>query len=187
MKLTKEQIVANTEKYIATGKKMGFLTPELEELLGTNFIGAPSATDTKYGNAFEGGLVDHILRVMGIAYKINESLDEADKISVVSLVKAVYLFQIGKCCLFKPKNSDWHNERGTWYEYNEDLTSMSLGERSIWYCMKGGVELTEAEYIAILNHDKTDDKQSQHHNNDLGIILSMANKLAINKEKELAK
>ena len=33
-------------------------------------------------------------------------------------------------------------------EFNEDVTSMKIGERSIYYSMKYGVDLTEEEYQA---------------------------------------
>tara|TARA_R110000796_G_scaffold63162_2_gene145633 strand:+ start:7010 stop:7570 length:561 start_codon:yes stop_codon:yes gene_type:complete len=186
MSLTKEQIVENVGKYIKTGKEKGFLTPELEELLGNDFIVAPSSTQTKYGNAFEGGLVDHILRVMKYAYKVNMSLDEEDKASMDSLIKVVYLHQIGKAKLFIPKVSKWHNDRGIMYDFNEDISSMRVGERSIHYCITNGVTLSEDEYIAILNHDKTNDLQAEHHNTDLGEILNVAIRLAIMKEKKMA-
>ena len=184
MSLTKEKIVANATKYFATAEKQGFATPELQDFLGLDFVGAPASTQLKYGNAFEGGLVDHILRVMRIAYKINETL-ESQQVPIASLIKTVYLYQIGKAKMFTPKLSSWHNERGIMYDFNEDLSPMRTGERSIYYCIKAGIELSEDEYVAILNHDKSDDLQAEHHNNDLGTLLVIANKLAINQEKAL--
>lgn len=186
MSLTKEKIVANAKKYFETAEKHGFATPELQELLGLDFIGAPASTQTKYGNAFEGGLIDHILRVMRIAYKINETLEGNQQIPIDSLIKTIYLYQIGKAKMFTPKQSAWHNERGIMYEFNESLSPMRAGERSIYYCIKAGINLTEDEYVAILNHDKADDLQAEHYNNDLGTLLVIANKLAVNQEKTLA-
>lgn len=60
------------------------MTPELETLLGGDFIKAPASTMLKLHNAFEGGLVDHILRVMKHAYNINEGIVDALKVPMKS-------------------------------------------------------------------------------------------------------
>ena len=66
------------------------------------------------------------------------------------------------------------------YEFNEDLVSMRVSERSAYYTMKFGVNLTEEEYQSIVNYDKTDDdKQSKWYGSTLSTILRMANELAI--------
>jgi hypothetical protein len=189
MSLTKEKIVENTTKYIDTAKKNGFLTPELEELLGVDFISAPATTKLDSYNAFEGGLVDHILRVMKKAYNTNKyCVREEDKISLPSLIKVVYLHQIGKCKLFTPNKSKWHRDnQGKMYEFNNDLPSMKVGERSAYYALSCGIEFTEEEFAAIVNYDKVDDKQSEYYNSTLGDVLKIAGKLAVMEAKSLAK
>jgi hypothetical protein len=70
------------------------------------------------------------------------------------------------------------------YEFNEDLVSMRIGERSVHYAISNGVSFTEEEYQAILNHDKDDtDKQAKWHSDTLGVVLRQANELAIMEEK----
>jgi hypothetical protein len=72
------------------------------------------------------------------------------------------------------------------YEFNEDLTSMTIGERSVYYIMSNGNGdmLNDLEYQAILNFDKdSSDKMSEWHTSPLGVILKMAIKLAIMEEK----
>ena len=189
MSLTKDKIVANTKKYIETAKKQGFLTPELEDLLGTEFIAAPATTKLDSYNAFEGGLVDHIIRVMEKAYYVNKHcVCDKDKIDVASLIKVVYLHQIGKCKLFTPNKSKWHRDNlGQMYEFNNDLPSMKVGERSAYYALSCGIEFTEEEFAAIVNYDKIDDKQSEYYNSTLGDVLKIAGKLAVMEAKSLAK
>lgn len=188
MSLTKEQIVKNTKKYLKTAKEGNFLTPELEDFLGEDFIKAPASTMLKLHNAFEGGLVDHTLRVMKYAYKLNEALIDEMQITMDSLIKVVYLHQIGKVKLYTPNESKWHRENlGKMYEFNEDLVSMRVGERSAYYALNFGVKLSDEEFSAIVQHDKVDDAQAEWHNSTLGDILKMANKLAIMEEKFLAK
>ena len=65
-----------------------------------------------------------------------------------------------------------------------ELVSLKIGERSAFYALKYGVELTEEEYQAIINYDKSDDdKQSKWYGCTLSTILKQANELAIIEEK----
>lgn len=180
--LTKEKVLKNTEKYFKTGEKYGFITDELMEVLGQDFIKAPASTSTEYNNAFEGGLIAHLLLVTKYAVSINGILPT--QIPTESLIKVCLLSQIGKANLYKPKNSKWHNDRGIMYEFNEDLTSMKVGERSAYLAITNGVSLTEDEYQAIVNHDKDDsDKQAKWHSSIIGVVLRQAIELAVLEEK----
>ena len=185
MSLTKEQVIANTKRYLDTakGEKYGFMTPELETLLGEDFIKAPASTALKLHNAFEGGLIAHVIRVMGHAYTINNGMIDTLKVPMKSLIKVVYLHSIGKSKLYLPQTNQWFiDKRGEMYEFNEDLTSMRVGERSALYALSSGVTLTDDEYVAIVNHDKSDDLASEWHNSVVGDILKCAIRLAIIEE-----
>ena len=189
MALKAEQIKANIAKYIstATDKDNGFMTPELQDLLGLDLMKAPASTALHLHNAFEGGLVDHILRVMKFAYKINLAMLPKQQVSMKSLIKVVYLHQIGKVGLYVPQTNQWYiDKRGETYKFNDDISSMRIGERSVYYTLKSGVKLTDDEYIAIINHDKVEDAMAEWHNSDVGEILKAARKLAIIEEKFLA-
>lgn len=185
--ITKEKVLKNTEKYFTTGEKYKFMTDELMEVLGQDFISAPASTATQYHNAFEGGLIAHLLLVTKYAVSLNGVLPEERRISMNSLVKVCLLSQIGKGSLYIPKKSKWHNDRGMWYDFNEDLVSMKVGERSAYLAMTNSVSLTEVEYQAIINHDKDDtDKQAKWHSEPTGVILRQAIELAILEEKSKA-
>ena len=139
-------------------------------------------------NAFEGGLIDHLLRVTKFAVSINENvLPEALKLDKKTLIKVCFLHQIGKANLYVPCSSEWHRtNQGKMYEFNNDLLSMRVGERSVYYTLGNNIPLTEEEYQAIVNYDKDDtDKQAKYHTSMLGTILKMANELAIAEEKNL--
>lgn len=187
MSLDQEKIVANTKKYFETATKLGFMNEELMKFLGEAFIKAPASSITSYHNAFEGGLIDHSLRVASYAVKINNSLPDDEKVDQTSLLKVCLLHQIGKANLYKPCTSEWHRKnQGKMYEFNEDLTSMRVGERSVYYALSHGIKLSEEEYSAIVFFDKTDDKMSEYHNSMVGDLLKMANTLAIKSEKRKA-
>jgi hypothetical protein len=182
--LTEEKVLKNTEKYFKTGEKYKFMTDELMEFLGQDFIKAPASTATNLHNAFTGGLIAHLLLVTKYAVSINSILPEDLKVDSGSLIKVCLLHQIGKAKLYKSHTSKWHNDRGIMYEFNEELVSMRVGERSAYYAVSNGVTLTDDEYQAIINHDKDDsDKQSKWHSETLAVILKQANELAIMEEK----
>ena len=76
---------------------------------------------------------------------------------------------------------------GKVYDFNEDITSMRVGERSAFLALNSGVTFTDDEFVAILNFDKTDDAMAEWHNSLIGEVLKAAVKLAIMEEKFLNK
>lgn len=187
MSLEQEKIVANTKKYFDTATKLGFMNNELMTFLGEAFIKAPASTMESLHNAFEGGLIDHSLRVAQYAVLINKALPEAEQVDQTSLLKVCLLHQIGKANLYTPCTSEWHRKnQGKMYEFNEDLVSMRVSERSVYYALSHGVTFSEQEFSAIIMFDKTDDKMAEYHNSILGELLKMGNTFAIKHEKTKA-
>lgn len=184
MSLTKDKITKNAKKYFDTGNKYGFMTDKLMEFLGADFIGAPASTRTSMHNAYEGGLIEHLLKVTKYAVSLKDIVPNGDSIELKSLIKVCCLHQIGKAKLYKAHTSDWHIRKGIMYDFNDELVSMRVGERSAYYAITNGVKFTEEEYQAIVNYDKDgDDKQAKWHTNTLGVILRQANELAILEAK----
>ena len=182
--LTEEKIKKNAAKYYSTGDEYKCLTPELIDELGVQIVDAPASTRTDMNNAFPGGLVDHILTVTKYCVSLNNLLPKPQQLEMDSIIKVSIIHQIGKVKLYKKLESPWHNERGMMYEFNDDLISMKVGERSLYIATSCGVKFTEEEYQAIVNFDKDDDdKQAKFHNSTLGDILKSANVLAISEEK----
>ncbi len=181
----KEKINKNNQTFIEKNELYGILTKELLEYLGEDLLTAPASTMKSLHNAFPGGLIDHILKTTKYAIGINKLLPTGMDVEAQSIVKVCFLHQIGKTFLYKWCESEWHrNNQGKMYEFNEELTSMKIGERSVYYAMKYGVKLSEEEYQAIVNYDKPeDDKQSKWYGSTLATILKQANELAIIEEK----
>ena len=183
----KNKIEKNIKKLNSTNEKYGIFTTELLEFLGDNFVTAPASTMKSLHNAFPGGLLDHIILTTKYSVDINLSLPEELRVNSESLIKVCFLHQIGKTFLYKMCESEWHRtNQGKMYEFNDELTSMRVGERSVYYALKYGVELNEEEFQAIINYDKPeDDKQAKWHSSALSTILKQANELAIIEEKNL--
>lgn len=182
--LEKSAITKNFTKWVKTGQKYEFLTDELLEFLGEDLMLAPAGTSTDFPGAYEGGLVKNTLLVTKYAVASNEGLPEGQQLDVNSVIKVAILHQIGKAKLFVPKDSKWHNERGIMYDFNENLTSLTVGERSVMYAVEHGVKFTEEEFQAILNFNKTDDKQSKAYTSPVGQLLKAAILLASIEENE---
>ena len=181
----KDKILKNKEKFLETNIKYEIFNEELLKFLGEDIITAPASTMTSLHNAFPGGLVDHILKTTKYAVGLNALLPKNLQVDIKSLIKVCFLHQIGKTFLYKWNESEWHrNNQGKMYEFNEELVSMRVGERSIYYATKYGLSLTEEEYQAIINYDKTDDdKQAKWYGGVLSTILKQSNELAIMEEK----
>lgn len=164
----------------------------IENLGVDGLFTAPASTMLSLHNAFPGGLVDHLLRVTKYAVQINDLLPSGLKSNKESVVRVALLHGIGKVGLYTPCKSDWHiKNQGKMYEFNEDITSMRIGERSIFYLISNGNGdmLTDIEYQAILNHDKNlnEDQMVKWHTNTLGVVLRQAIELAIMDEKSKQK
>jgi hypothetical protein len=184
MALTQEKIVSNTKKYFETATKYGFMNDELMSFLGESFIKAPASTMDSLHNAFEGGLIDHLLRVAFYAVRFNNALPEDKQVDQSSLLKVCLLHQIGKANLYVPCESEWHRKnQGKMYDFNNDLVSMRTSERSVYYALSHGVKFTEEEYSAILMSDKSDDQMAQYHNSIIGELLKVSNTFAVKHEK----
>lgn len=176
--LEQSEITKNFTKWVKTGEKYEFLTEELLNFIGNDLMVAPAGTSTDFPGAYEGGLVLNTLLVTKYAVASNTGLPKEMQLDLNSVIKVCILHQIGKAKLFVPKDSKWHNERGIMYDFNSDLVSMSVGERSVFYATSHGVKLKEDEYQAILNFSKTDDKQANAYTSPLGELLKAAILLA---------
>lgn len=185
--LSKDVVLNNYERFKNGSEKYGFYSDKLFELLGSEFIEAPASTMKDRHNAFEGGLIDHILRVTEYALKINKSLPDNLKSPNQSIIKVGFLHQIGKAKMYTPCTSQWHKDTlGKMYEYVNSSTPMSTGERSIYIASLAGITFSEEEYQAILNYSKPyDDKQAMYHTCNLGELLTQAIEWAIREEKLL--
>jgi len=181
----KDKILKNKDIFLEKNKLYGILSKELVDYLGEELFTAPASTMKSLHNAFPGGLIDHILKTTKYAIGINKLLPQSYEVDAQSIVKVCFLHQIGKTFLYKWNESEWHrNNQGKMYEFNEELVSLKIGERSAYYSLKYGIQLTDEEYQAIINYDKSDDdKQSKWYGCTLSTILKQANELAIIEEK----
>jgi hypothetical protein len=183
--LTKEQIQKNQERFLEVNGKQQMFTQALVQFLGDAYFTAPASTMLSLHNAFPGGLLDHSIKVCRNMIQMNRMLPTDMQVAEKSIYKVAFLAEIGKTFLYRPCLSKWHREnQGKMYEFDESLTSMRVGERSIYYALQFGVELTQEEFQAVLNVDKPlDDLQAKWHSTTLAQLLRQATDLSIAIEK----
>lgn len=183
--LSKEKILKNAKKFNDTGTKYGVINDELMEMLGKEFISAPCTTSTNFYGAYEGGLVEHIINTTKWALNINDSLPADKQVKKDLIIRVCMIHQIGKAKMYVEQTSQWHKDnRGEMYTWNEDLLSMSVAERSIYYALKTGINLSEDEVYAIYNYNSDfAQKPLTTDGAKLAAILRVANLAATIEEK----
>ena len=188
--ITNELKEGNKKKFLAAIKGYNVCDQALISALeDMGLFTCPASTSLNLHNAFEGGLIDHALRVTNYALKIAETLPEDLRPAKESLVKVSLLHGIGKVGLYVKNKSEWHVKNlGKVYEFDKDIISMVIAERSIFYINTyGKTHLSDVEFQAIMNYGKTDSDMAEWHTEPLGEVLKSAIKFAIIEEKHIAK
>jgi hypothetical protein len=185
MSITKEKMTKNAIKFNATGIKYNVINDKLLEMLGVEFISAPCSTSDKLYNAYEGGLIAHILETTKQAIMVNNSLPEEKQVDLHSLIRVCMIHQIGKAQMFLKQDNEWFiKNKGEHFKFNDMLLSMKTGERSTFYALKAGIDLTEHEVFAIYNQDfDFGHRKLTSKGEKLAAILKVANLIAIMIQK----
>lgn len=185
MELTVEKITKNTKKFFETAYKYSVMNDSLEDLLGQSFIEAPCTTSKNFYNAYDGGLIQHILTTTKYAVSINNLLPESKQVNIKSLIRVCLIHQIGKTNMFIEQKSEWHRKnKGEMYTFNDEVLTMSVSERSIYYALKSGIDLTEDEVFAIYNYNSDFSHRSMtSEGENLAALLKISNLTAIMEEK----
>lgn len=177
MVISDERVTSNAKKFFEVGKKKGFINDDLITFLGADFVNAPASTRKEYVGSYRGGLIETSLQIAKQMINSNKNLREDKRVDEDSIMKVAFLHQIGKARLFVPAE-EWQIKRGQNYDFNENLVSMRVSERSLFYATSNGIKFTEEEFQAIINYDKSsDDKQSKIYNSSLGKLLRIGNEM----------
>ena len=167
MELSAEQIEKNWAKYLKivdtfiTGERKTKLLALYNEL-SEEIILSPASSKPSFHNAFPGGYVDHINRVVHCAMKTKElwetmgaTVDFTDE----ELVFAALNHDLGKIGGkgtpgYLPQTDKWRQDKlGEIYTVNKDLTFMLIQDRSLFILQQYGISMSEKEFLAIKLHD----------------------------------
>ena len=187
--MTKETIEKNFSLYIEKLNKLGVNTDILSEKYGENIKNAPFTNTNEHGNAYDGSLLEVVLRVLTpYAVKINELLPETQRADKDSLVKVCLLHHIAKAINLIPNDNQWEVEkRGFVYKYNQEIPSIKTGLMSLSMCQECGIQLTMEEVEALTINDRiSTDEQAKWFSGVMATIVKQANELTyvqINNKK----
>jgi hypothetical protein len=134
------------------------------------YIMAPASGKTWYHNAFAGGYVDHVNRVVQYAIeqsrlyeKMGGTLDYTDE----QLVFSALFHDLGKigdgdAPNYIPQTDKWRQDKlSEMYTYNPDLQFMLIPDRSLFILQKFGIKVDQKEFLGIRCHDGVFDKANE--------------------------
>jgi hypothetical protein len=166
--LTAEQIQANWEVFLSNINT--WITGERKEKLlafykkyEERIIMMPAAHKKEYHNAFPGGYVDHVNRVVECCFKINDVwADMGVDTSTYTLEELVFSainHDLGKIGdenheSYIPQDDKWRREKlGEDYKFNDKLPFASVPDRGLFLLQSHGIQYTFNEMITIQTHD----------------------------------
>jgi hypothetical protein len=168
MNLTAEQIQDNwnelmgyINEYISSPRKEKLL--EFYEQYSDRLILMPASHKKEYHNAFPGGYVEHVLRVIRCA--IHQSalweIEGADMTTFTTeeLVFSALNHDLGKLGSeeeesYIPQTDQWRKDKlGEDYTFNSKVPFASVPDRGLFMLQSHGIQYTFNEMIAIQTHD----------------------------------
>ena len=174
MSLSAEKISKNYEKHLKIidtyiGERKDSIKAMLSKLEET-YVMAPASSRTWYHNAFPGGYIDHVNRVVEYAVKqsrlykeMGGTVDYTDE----ELVFAALFHDLGKIGdgnlpNYLPQNDKWRRDKlSEAYTYNPDLDFMLIPDRSLFILQKFGIPVSLKEWLGIRLHDGVFDKANE--------------------------
>ena len=168
MSLTAEQMSDNwvilltrIETYIAEPRKSKLL--EFYKKFEDRLIMMPAAHKKEYHNAFPGGYVDHVIRVIDASLQINDVWVEfgcnTSTYTIEELVFSALNHDLGKMGddeseSYIPQTDNWRKEKlGEDYMFNTELPFASVPDRGLFLLQSHGIPYTFNEMITIQTHD----------------------------------
>lgn len=174
MSLTKEQIQKNYEKHLKIVET--YITDRKDKVLSMidsfqeEYALAPASAKTWYHNAFQGGYVDHVNRVVEYAVKqsrLYEEMGGTIDYTVEELVFAALFHDLGKLGdgespNYLPQTDKWRQDKlSEMYTPNPDLQFMLIPDRSLFILQKFGIPVSQKEFLGIRLHDGVFDEANK--------------------------
>lgn len=166
--LTPEQIQDNLQKFYGIIEEH-ISEPRTTKLLALyqsqeeNLALAPASSRSAFHNAFPGGYVDHVIRVVDAALALYEVWGnfgaDMETFTKEELVFSALNHDLGKLGrdgkpAYLPNDSEWHvKNQGAIYKPNAELPFIPIQDASLFILQSAGIEMTFNEFVAIKTHD----------------------------------
>ena len=174
MSLSAEKIQENYEKHLKIiDTYIGDRKDSIKEMLShmeETYVMAPASGKSWYHNAFAGGYVDHVNRVVEYAVKQSRLYKEMGGFidyTEEELVFAALFHDLGKIGdgdqpNYIPQTDKWRQDKlSEMYTFNPDLDFMLIPDRSLFILQKFGIKVSQKEFLAIRCHDGVFDKANE--------------------------
>lgn len=174
MSLSAEKIQANYEKHLKIidmyiGDRKDSIKSMIKHMEET-YVMAPASGKAWHHNAFAGGYVDHVNRVVEYAVKqmrLYQDMGGIIDFTEEELVFAALFHDLGKLGdgdkpNYMPQTDKWRQDKlSEMYSYNPDLDFMLIPDRSLFILQKFGVKVSQKEFLGIRVHDGVFDKANE--------------------------
>jgi hypothetical protein len=167
MKLTEEQIQSNWNEFIGYIDTY-ILEPRKDALkafyekYAERIALMPAAHKKEYHNAFPGGYVEHVNRVIKASLEFDKVWTQfgvTKNYTTEELVFSAMNHDLGKMGdeeneAYIPQTDQWRKDKlGEDYKFNDKLEFMSVPDRGLYLLTQHGVLYTKNEMLAIKLHD----------------------------------
>jgi len=211
MKLSAEQIVQNWERLLDviktefTGERQAKLLAMYEDMEERMSL-QPASSFEHFHNAFEGGYVEHVLRVIECAQEVYDLWtrmgSDMSGYTKEELIFVALNHDIGKMGfpgdgneIYQPNDSEWHRKNlGKIYKINPNNPFTLVNDLSIWLLQHYGIEISWNEMLGIKLTDGLYDESNKPYfisrsadsklKTNLGYIMHQADAMAARIEYE---
>lgn len=161
----------------------------------------PASSKASYHNAFVGGYIDHVNRVIECSLKLHEvwkSMGATLDYTIEELIFSAANHDLGKIGnstedMYIASTDQWRKDKlGEIYSYNPNINFMTIPDRSLFLLQEAEVKVSMNEAIAIRCHDGLYDEANKQYfisynpdarfKNLLPLILHQADLMASNIE-----
>lgn len=168
MKLTAEQIQENWNEFLSfidtyISEPRASELKAFYEKYAERIMLMPAAHKKEYHNAFPGGYIEHVNRVIKAALELHNVWKkfgvDTSTYTVEELVFSAMNHDLGKMGdseneAYIPQTDQWRKDKlGEDYKFNDRLEFMSVPDRGLYLLMTHGVQFTKNEMLAIKLHD----------------------------------
>lgn len=168
---------------------------------GNVLITSPASGKSHYHNAYPGGYIDHILRVMDCAIELSKTYKRMGgniNFTKQEIVFSALHHDLGKLGepnvpYYVDQDSDWHRKRGEFYKINDSIQYLKVPDRSLMVLQSYGIGLTQTEWLSIKLSDGLYYEGNNAYltnqipfsmKNNLPYIIHWADHMATNIEKD---
>jgi hypothetical protein len=146
---------------------------KMYDALEDRMVFMPASSMEHFHNAFAGGYVDHVLRVMDCAVSLHNTWTtmgaDMTGYSQEEMLFAAMHHDLGKAGfpgdgneVYQIETSDWHRKnQGKLYKTNSNIPFTMVPDLSIWLLQEYNVKMSWTEYQSIKIHDGLYDESNK--------------------------